>query len=75
MDLVEDSVLEGGWGLAFEAALHPGPMSVEVEEDCRGVAISSVEPLQHQWPGHINRLLIPSMQQHLLLELLPLPHK
>ena len=43
MDLVEDSVLDGGWASALEEALLPGLMLAWEEEDCRDVATSSME--------------------------------
>ena len=43
MDLAEDSVLEGEWGLDFEGVLPPGLMLAGEGEDCQGVVISLVE--------------------------------
>ena len=58
MDLVEGSVLEEEWGLAFEEALHPGLMLVWEEGGYQGVGISLVEQPGHLWHGHISRFLI-----------------
>ena len=58
MDLVEGSVLEEEWGLAFEEALPPGLMLVWEGEDCQGVVISLVEQPGHLWHGRISRPLI-----------------
>ena len=80
MDLVEVSVLAGGWEVALEeewasdsAALLPlGLLWVGVEVDYQDVAISSAVPLEHLGHGHIHQRLTPPTQ-HLVIGQVGIP--